>query len=318
MDPVSNSVFSSGICKQLLVLTEVLRKTRKLETKKLSSYFGIFLFYLEDNLLLCFQIAKLKQLDCEKNFLGAFASWCFSVLALHNVKNVAAQITIYVRFVPTFLRCFCVKWMKFAETGNKLFDRHQLISVSLFCKSISRWCRPMQRNCQFRIPAMKTLVTLLIQPIRCKDVFSVNWKWTCGLVVKGLLGSLSHYKDLCWQFHESEAFNLYTTFSVQIQNLFFFWNSFLLTVEMTLKTRNKFTFSDKLFSYQGNLLHMSNFSWPPVALSREFFPFDWLSQSITILGEFFMHLISFLKVCSRFLGWKNRLTSGFLVLFLLW
>ena len=50
---------------------------------------------------------------------------------------VVIKKTIFVSFVQKLLWCFSVKRKKFAQTGSLLFDRHQLILVSKFCKIIS-------------------------------------------------------------------------------------------------------------------------------------------------------------------------------------
>ena len=57
------------------------------------------------------------------------------MLGLGKVKNVLVKITIYVSFVQKFLWYFFVKQKKFAQTGNLLFDRHELLLVKKFCNN---------------------------------------------------------------------------------------------------------------------------------------------------------------------------------------
>ena len=56
------------------------------------------------------------------------------MLGLGNVQNKVAKMTIYVSFVQKLLQYFFVKCIKFAQTGNLFFDRHQLSIVSKFCR----------------------------------------------------------------------------------------------------------------------------------------------------------------------------------------
>ena len=56
------------------------------------------------------------------------------MLGLGNVENVVLKIFINVSFVQKLFWYFFVKLIKLAQTGNLLFDRHQLSIVSEFCK----------------------------------------------------------------------------------------------------------------------------------------------------------------------------------------
>ena len=66
-------------------------------------------FFLEDIALLCLLIANLKEVECEKSFVGAFANTYYSVLGLENAY-VVVKTTIYVSFISNFLWCVFVNW----------------------------------------------------------------------------------------------------------------------------------------------------------------------------------------------------------------
>ena len=99
-------------------------------------FFGVNNFFLEDIRPLCLEIAKSEQFDCKRLSVGAFVSTYYSMLELGYAKNVVLKITIYVRFVRKLLWYFFVREVKFAQTGDLLFDRRQLLLVSKLCKMI--------------------------------------------------------------------------------------------------------------------------------------------------------------------------------------
>ena len=206
--PMSISVSGNGICKLWLILSKVSRNCQQWNRV----LFVNFHFCLENITLLCLQIAKLKQHDCKRLFVGAFANTCYSMLGLGIVKNVVVNLTIYL-----FLYFF-VKGIQFEQSGKFIFERHQLFLFSTFCNLIlsvmQQWKR-CERVEDFALPALSTLKTLLLRPNRFRYAFSSNWIWSCGLVVKKFTGSLGPYQELRWQFTESEAFNFYTTHSEQ-------------------------------------------------------------------------------------------------------
>ena len=76
---------------------------------------------------------------------------------------------------------------------------------------------------EFQVPATTTLPTFLIQQIPFKYVFSDNWRWICGLVVKSF-GSRDvfaggHYDACC----RSNAFDLHNTVILQILKFSSLW-----------------------------------------------------------------------------------------------
>ena len=61
--------------------------------------FGDNNFFFEDIMLLCLQIEKLEQFNCDGLFDGALINSCYSTLALWDVKKLVVRITIYISFV---------------------------------------------------------------------------------------------------------------------------------------------------------------------------------------------------------------------------
>ena len=68
----------------------------------------VFNFRWVDIRLLCRQIAKLEQLDCERVFVAASANSCYSMLGLGNLKNDPVKITILIQLVQKLFWCFFV------------------------------------------------------------------------------------------------------------------------------------------------------------------------------------------------------------------
>ena len=80
------------------------------------------------------------------------------MMGLGDVKTVVAKTLIYVSFVQKLLWYFFVKGMEFAQTGILLFEGHQLISVSKFCKMNLSTAKP----CGFLISTIVTLLTIQV------------------------------------------------------------------------------------------------------------------------------------------------------------
>ena len=102
------------------------------QTSEFSS--GDIRFFLEAIPLLCLYMTKRAKLDCNRFLVGASANSHYSMLWLGIVKNVVVKVTNYVNFVQNLLWHFLVKWIEFEHTVNLLFEKHQLPSVSKFCK----------------------------------------------------------------------------------------------------------------------------------------------------------------------------------------
>ena len=139
-------------------------------------------------MLLCLQVAKLEQLVCKRFFVGAFANTYYSMLGSKAYKNVVGKITIYATFVQKLLWNFFVKRKKFAQAGNLLFDRNQLLLASKVCKMI-----------------LSTVITMWISSFENSHAFNqsdINISdpiiryGTMVWQLKALIGSLGHYDHL--------------------------------------------------------------------------------------------------------------------------
>ena len=81
-----------------------------------------------------FEFQKWNNLIANDFFVGASANSCCSMLGLRSFKNVAVKKNYLSLFRPRTLLVFFVKGIKFAQTGNLLFDGHQFLLVIIFGK----------------------------------------------------------------------------------------------------------------------------------------------------------------------------------------
>ena len=93
-----------------------------------------------------------------------------------------------------------------------------------------------------------------------------------------LTGSLSHYKDLRWEFIESEAFNFYTTHPLHFSNFAPYMEVFVIAGWDQNTQDEQFT-----------LLR------PADSLSREIFKLDWFFQTRCLWIS--IHSVNFLRRC---------------------
>ena len=123
----------NGICKNLLVLSKVLKNSRELSDKELN-WFWRYSLHLGGNNAALFLNRKSGTISMKGRFVGASVNTHYSMLGLGDVKSVAVRITIYVSFVEKLFWYFFVNWIEFAQSGKLLFERHQLLLVSKTCK----------------------------------------------------------------------------------------------------------------------------------------------------------------------------------------
>ena len=107
--PISILGFGNGICKHLLALSKIFRKSRKLSTTELFWRYSLFLGGYNATV---FNSQNWNNLIAQ-DFVGAFANMYYSMLALGDFKNVLVKSTIYISFVQKLL------WYFFIKNGTK-------------------------------------------------------------------------------------------------------------------------------------------------------------------------------------------------------
>ena len=118
------------------ILVESFERIAQTVDQRTNFSFKTFHVFMEDNTLLCLQVAKLEQFDCKRLFVETFANSGCSMLGRGKVKIVMVKKFIYLRFGSKLPTVFFIKWKLFACTVNLLCDRYQLLWVSEFSKSI--------------------------------------------------------------------------------------------------------------------------------------------------------------------------------------
>ena len=123
VDPVS--VLSSGrkIFKHLLSWWKILKKRLTFNWGAVF-FFATTHLFLEDQTLLCLQIAKLENFDYKKLFVGAFVISCFWVAGTGNGQKSSGKNNYFRPFLQKLLWYFFLKWKQSVPTGTLLFDRH--------------------------------------------------------------------------------------------------------------------------------------------------------------------------------------------------
>ena len=130
------------------------------------------------------------------------------------------------------------------------------------------------KQCEFRV---SRVAMILSNPILICTLDKEVWNRVVWL--KTFIGSLCHYKNLRLQFHESEAFILYTTHSEQKSFLVLIRKYFWLIVETKTNRTNKLNSQTSYLHIEGDCSTWLIFLKQPVALSGEFVPFKKFSQT---------------------------------------
>ena len=96
----------NGICKHLLALSKVLKKSDKLSTTELSSLLDIFTSSWRMQCCCVFSLQNSNNLIAKDFFVGVFANTYYLMLGLGDVENVVVKITVYVSLVQNLLWYF--------------------------------------------------------------------------------------------------------------------------------------------------------------------------------------------------------------------
>ena len=107
----------------------------------------------------------------QKKIVGPFANAHYLMLGQKNFKNVVVKKTIYISFFQKILWYFFVNWIKFAETEDFLYDRHQLFLVRKFLQN------------EFIGGIVAKTMRILNFKRSGTNIFSASWKSSRGLVV---------------------------------------------------------------------------------------------------------------------------------------
>ena len=155
-------------------LYKILRKLRKLLTKRLSSFFKMITFTVGRYDASVSLNWKIGQSECRRLFVGAFANTYNSRLGLGGAKNDVVKLTIYVQFGAETPLAFLRKMNRAGTTWDFVFDIHQLLLVSETCKNEtigSVAVKAMRIGWRIEFSAMATLASPLFESMRFIFVF---------------------------------------------------------------------------------------------------------------------------------------------------
>ena len=127
--------FCNGIFKHPPAWSKIQKEVAQTVNGRCEFPSGNLHFFMEYIALLSFQMTKLEQLVFNRLIVGAFANSFYWMLRLGGVKHYVVKTFICVHFVQNFLWYFFVNWIQVEQTGNFLFGRHQLPSVSNFSQT---------------------------------------------------------------------------------------------------------------------------------------------------------------------------------------